>query len=163
VPAVVRWPAGIGDPGRRVDGFVSLADFAPTFLDVAALEVDRHFAGASLEPFLRGQTPTEWRDEMHTQCNGVELYYTQRSVTTDAFKYVFNGFDRDELYDLRVDPHEMHNVAADPAYEAVKRDLCRRMWRFAYREDDTAINPYITVGLAPHGPAEAFRPPESLT
>ncbi len=24
-------------------------------------------------------------------------------------------------------------------------------------EDDSAINPYITVGLAPYGPAEAFR------
>jgi hypothetical protein len=29
--------------------------------------------------------------------------------------------------------------------------------RFAYREDDSAINPYITVGLAPYGPAEAYR------
>jgi hypothetical protein len=51
----------------------------------------------------------------------------------------------------------MHNLAGDPAYEEIKRELCRRMWRFAHREDDTAINPYITVGLAPYGPAEAFR------
>ena len=64
---------------------------------------------------------------------------------------------RDELYDLRADPHEMHNLAADPAYADVVREMCRRMWRFAYHEDDTAINPYITVGLAPYGPAEAFR------
>jgi arylsulfatase A-like enzyme len=162
VPAVARWPAGIHRPGRRVDAFVSLADFAPTFLDAAGLTADRHFAGASLTPFLRGEMPRDWRDEMHTQCNGVELYYTQRSVTTDEFKYVFNGFDRDELYDLRVDPHEMRNVAADPAYKAVKRELCGRMWRFAYCEDDTAINPYVTVGLAPFGPAEAFRQPGSL-
>jgi arylsulfatase A-like enzyme len=94
---------------------------------------------------------------MHTQCNGVELYYTQRSVMTRNFKYVFNGFDRDELYDLQTDPHEMHNLADDPVYDAVKREMCGRMWRFAYQEDDTAINPYITVGLAPYGPAEAFR------
>ena len=45
----------------------------------------------------------------------------------------------------------------DPGCEEVKRDLCGRMWRFARDEDDTAINPYITVGLAPYGPAEAFR------
>ena len=118
---------------------------------------DRHFTGASLLPFLRDETPSGWRDEIHTQCNGVELYYTQRSVMTKEFKYVFNGFDWDELYDLRTDPHEMHNLAGDPAYEGVKRELCRRMWRFAHREDDTAINPYVTVGLAPYGPAEAFR------
>jgi arylsulfatase A-like enzyme len=163
VPAVVRWPAGIAHPGRRVDEYVSLADFAPTFIDAAGLSVatgpamDRHFAGASLFPFFRDETPSDWRDEIHTQCNGVELYYTQRSVMTHEWKYVFNGFDRDELYDLRADPHEMHNLAGDPTYEGVVREMCRRMWRFAYREDDTAINPYITVGLAPYGPAEAFR------
>jgi arylsulfatase A-like enzyme len=163
VPAVVRWPAGIANPGRRVEALTSLADWAPTFIeaaggDIAGLQAGgRHFTGASLLPFLRDQEPPAWRDEMHTQCNGVELYYTQRSVRTTAFKYVFNGFDCDELYDLRADPDEMNNLAAAPAYEEIKRDMCRRMWRFAYREDDSAINPYITVSLAPYGPAEAFR------
>lgn len=157
VPAVIRWPAGVCNPGRRVDNFVSLADFAPTFIELAGLKQDRHFAGVSLLPFLRDETPPTWRDAIHTQCNGVELYYTQRSAMTRDFKYVFNGFDQDELYDLRVDPHEMRNLSDDPAYAEVKRELVGRMWRFAYEEDDTAINPYITVGLAPYGPAEAFR------
>ena len=156
VPAVIRWPAGVVDPGRREDAFVSLADFGPTFQDVAGV-ASGTATGASLLPFLEDRSPASWRDEIHTQCNGVELYYTQRSVMTRDFKYVFNGFDRDELYDLRADPHEMHNLADDPAHEAVKRKMCGRMWRFAYQEDDTAINPYITVGLAPYGPAAAFR------
>ena len=80
---------------------------------------------------------------------------------TREWKYVFNGFDQDELYDLREDPHETRNLAMDPRYLEPKRDLCRRMWRFAYREGDTAINPYITVGLAPFGPAEAFQKEET--
>jgi arylsulfatase A-like enzyme len=157
IPAVVRWPAGVRNPGRQVADFVSEADFAPTFLDLAGISKDRYFTGASLMPFLRDTAPAAWRDEIHTQCNGVELYYTQRSVMTEDYKYVFNGFDWDELYDLRQDPDEMHNVADDPAYAEVKREMCGRMWRFAYEEDDTVINPYITVGLAPYGPAEAFR------
>jgi len=156
VPAVVRWPAGVTEPGRRVDRFVSLADFAPTFLDLAGVRTDRHLTGSSLVPFLEGRQPAAWRDAIHTQCNGVELYFTQRSVQTAWHKYVFNGFDADELYDLAADPNEMRNLADDPAYEPVKRDLCRRMWRFAQREDDAAINNYITVGLAPFGPGEAF-------
>ena len=157
IPAVIRWPAGIRNPGRQVDAFVSEADFAPTFLELAGLRTERHFTGASLASFLRDEQPSDWRDALHTQCNGVELYYTQRSVMTRDFKYVFNGFDQDELYDLCNDPDEMCNLANDPAYEGIKRAMCARMWRFAYEEDDTAINPYITVGLAPYGPAEAFR------
>jgi arylsulfatase A-like enzyme len=157
VPAIIRWPRGIKKPGRQEDAFVSLADFGPTFLEAAGIATDRHFSGASLMPFLNAEKPPDWREAMHTQCNGVELYFTQRSVTTKAYKYVFNGFDQDELYDLEPDPHEMHNLAGDPAYQEVMRQMCTRMWRFAYREDDTAINPYITVALAPYGPAEAFR------
>jgi arylsulfatase A-like enzyme len=156
IPAVVRWPRGVRDPGRRVDAFVSEADFAPTLVEAAGLALDAGLTGASLMPFLRGETPPDWRDAIHTQCDGVELYYTQRSVMTRDYKYVYNGFDWDELYDLRKDPEEMVNLASDPAYEPVKREMCRRMWQFAYEEDDSAINPYITVGLAPYGPAEAF-------
>ncbi|MFQ5808685.1 MAG: sulfatase/phosphatase domain-containing protein, partial [Armatimonadota bacterium] len=159
VPAVVRWPAGIADPGRRVDEFVSLADFAPTFLELAEVETDRYFTGASLAPFLRGETPASWRQEICTQCNGVENYFTQRTITTEEFKYVYNGFDYDELYDLRNDPDEMTNLQADPAYADIKRGLIRRMWQFAYQECDN-LGPsgqYIMISTAAHGPMEAFR------
>ena len=157
VPAVMRWPGRIQDPGRQVEALVSLADFAPTFLEATGQTPSQRLTGASLMPFLRGESPDGWREAIHTQCNGVELYYTQRSVMTREHKYVFNGFDRDELYDLRLDPHEMVNRADDPAYREVKREMCRHLWRFAYQEEDTATNGYITVGLAPYGPTEAFR------
>lgn len=152
VPAVMRWPAGIRDPGRQVDHFVSLADFGPTILDFADQATDPDLVGASLFPFLENETPADWRDDMHSQCNGVELYYTQRSVMTREYKYTFNGFDLDELYNRKDDPHEIRNLADDPDYENVKRELCGRLWRFAERVGDTVINPYITVGLAPYGP-----------
>ena len=50
-----------------------------------------------LMPFLQFDDVDSWRDEIHTQCNGVELYFTQRSVMTKAHKYVFNGFDSSGL------------------------------------------------------------------
>jgi len=157
VPAIIRAPSLVANAGRCVDEFVSLADFAPTFLDVAGVKTDRAFTGASLLPFLRDETPDDWRDSIHTQCDGVEIYVTQRSVMTKDYKYVFNAFDYDELYDLRNDPNEMKNLAAEPAYEDIKRDMCRRHWRFACREEDSANSSYITLGLAPYGPAEGFR------
>ena len=152
VPAVMRWPAGIRNTGRTADPFVSLADFAPTFEELAGVTPDPTLTGKSLVPFLRGDTPPAWRDELHTQCNGVELYYTQRSVMTRDFKYVLNGFDDDELYDYRTDPYELVNQARNPAYAGIVRDLLTRIWRFARQEQDMAPNPYLTVGLAPFGP-----------
>lgn len=156
IPFIARWPKGINGKERTVDSFVSLADFAPTFLEMAGAKVPDDLSGRSLTPFFRGETPADWPDEIHTQFNGVELYYTQRSVTTRDYKYVYNGFDFDELYDLKADPHEMTNLAEDPAHSKAKREMVRRMWRFAARENDMVFNPYATVALAPFGPADAL-------
>jgi arylsulfatase A-like enzyme len=156
VPCIMRWPAGIEAPQREVDDFVTLADFAPTFLDLAGLEVPEDLTGKSLLPFLQDRRPADWTDTFFTQFNGVELYYTQRSVVTREYKYVYNGFDFDELYDLGQDPHEMVNVADKAEYQEIKRDLVQRMWRFAAQEEDIIFNPYGTVALAPWGPAEGL-------
>ncbi|MCZ7648143.1 MAG: sulfatase-like hydrolase/transferase [Planctomycetota bacterium] len=157
VPLTMRWPKGIANPGRVVDEFVNLADFAPSFAELAGAESLGKTTGRSFAPFLRNEAPADWPQERYTQFNGVELYYTQRSVTTKAHKYVYNGFDFDELYDLKADPHETVNRAADPAYAEAKRELCRKMWRFAADQDDHMLfNGYWTVAMAPWGPADAL-------
>lgn len=157
IVTIARWRSGIVNPHREVDEFITLADFAPTFIELADAPFPDGLTGRSLAPFLRNETPSDWTDTFFTQFNGVELYYSQRSVMTKEFKYVYNGFDFDELYDLRNDPHEMVNLSEHPDYQDVKRDLVRRMWRFAGREDDIIFNPYATVAFAPWGPADALR------
>ncbi|NOZ23651.1 MAG: sulfatase-like hydrolase/transferase [Planctomycetes bacterium] len=155
VPFIARWPEGIENPGRVVDEFVTLCDFPPTFLEVAGLEQNKT-SGASMVPFFKSNEVDGWTQEFHTHFNGVELYYTQRSVMTKEYKYVFNGFDFDELYDLKKDPYEMKNLIDDPDYEDIKRDMCKRMWKFSCKENDIIGNPYFTVALAPYGPKVAL-------
>lgn len=157
VPFIIRWPEGIENPGREVDELCNLCDLAPTFLDVAGLE-QNPTSGASLTPFFKSSQVENWTDEFHTQFNGVEFYYTQRSVMTKDFKYVFNGFDFDELYDLRNDPHEMLNLAQDAKYQDIKLEMVKRMWKFACKEKDIIGNKYFTVALAPWGPNVGLHP-----
>jgi len=152
IPCIMRWPAGISQPGRSVDSFIGLDDFAPTLLELAGLKTDRRFSGRSLVPFLKNEDPAGWRSAYYTQSNGNELYGIQRSVTTSQFKLVYNGFDFDELYDLRDDPHEMNNVIDRPVNALVVKELYRKLWTFAKENDDSCINPYIMVGLAKYGP-----------
>ena len=46
---------------------------------------------------------------------------------THDFKYIRRLYEGDELYDLRTDPQETHNVIADPAYADVVATLKERM------------------------------------
>jgi arylsulfatase A-like enzyme len=180
IPCVIRWPRGVVNPGRRVDALVSMVDFAPTILDAAGVQNHLRTSGSSLLPWMRGEPPSNWRDAVFTQLNGVELYYTQRIVITKDYKYVYNGFDYDELYDLRLDSHEMVNLAfpnlaqsraaieqgrgLEPGQNVpwpplsaeladTRRNLLQLMWRFAQDHRDQIFNPYLTVAMAPLGPA----------
>jgi arylsulfatase A-like enzyme len=183
VPMAVRWPKGLANPGRMHDELISHADWAPTFLELAGCDVPDDLTGRSLVPFLtEAGAPADWREELHFQMNGVELYYSQRTVRTKKWRYTYNGFDFDELYDLESDPHETVNLAdprrypqplqnvgesatsgayrpwpqLPPELEAVRDDLMGRIWRFGRQEDDMICNPYATVALATKGPGEGL-------
>jgi arylsulfatase A-like enzyme len=147
---------GISARGRIFDQFVSLADYAPTILELAGISPDREFTGKSLCSFLHGQAPAEWRDTLYTQTNGNELYGIQRAVFDKKYKFVFNGFDYDELYDLEQDPHEQHNIIGQEGTGPIVREMSRRMWQFAYDHQDNVVNPYIMTALADYGPGIIF-------
>lgn len=65
---------------------------------------------------------------------------------------VYNGFDYDELYDLKNDPYEMTNLIDDPSHSNELQLLAKSLWSFAKETNDVCINPYILVSLAPFGP-----------
>ncbi len=154
--------AGVQNGGREESAFVSIADYAPTFLDMANIKTDRYFAGKSLLPFLKNEKPQAWRTECYSQSNGNEVYGIQRAVWNTKYKYVFNAFDYDELYDLQNDPHEMHNLlhgikdSTKSEYAPIVREMCYKMWSFAYENKDNCVNSYIMTAFAPYGPGIIF-------
>lgn len=142
VPLVMRWPAAIA-AGGVCDRLVQLHDLAHTFVDLAGAAPIVPADGRSLRPLLRDPRGAAWEDVAFCCYYGGEFLYTQRMVITPRHKYVFNGFDRDELYDLERDPHELRNVADDPAYGAVADDLRGLLYqRMARYGDPYAQNRY---------------------
>ena len=111
--------------------------------------------GRSLVPLFQGTVPDDWPQTFFGQFLGTEYYYTQRIIRDRRYKYVFNGFDFDELYDLQEDPHEIKNLAEDPSYADIKKQLLEEMWGWCRKTDDIMFNPYPSVALVPHGPMGA--------
>lgn len=71
VPLAIRWPAGMGEPGRVIDDFVDFTDLAPTLLDLAGIaEADSGMAritGKSWRPLLESDQSGRlqpWRDHV---------------------------------------------------------------------------------------------------
>ena len=98
--------------------------------------------GRALQPLFENPNRTDWSDEILCAYYGGEFLYTQRMVITDRLKYVFNGFDIDELYDLAHDPDELHNQAANPAYLKEADEMRERMYKLMERFGD----PYGPTG-----------------
>jgi N-sulfoglucosamine sulfohydrolase len=55
VPFAVRWGSGIRKPGRVLDDFVSFTDLAPTFLELAGVEIPEVMTGRSFVNLLESR------------------------------------------------------------------------------------------------------------
>lgn len=109
VPMLVRWP-GQTRPGQARKEPVSLLDVAPTLLAVAGVQAPPLLAGAPLQPLLRGEATTNWREFLFTEMNFHEpqMFRGQRSVRDARYKLLLNlqtadhGFASVELLDFEL-------------------------------------------------------------
>ena len=113
--------------GSRLDAVVANIDIAPTLLDVAGLATPRRMDGQSFLPLARGES-IPWRSgllyEYYWEWNYPQTP-TMHAVRGDRYKYIrYHGvWDTDELFDLKNDPEEMHNLIRDPEHADVAVSL----------------------------------------
>jgi arylsulfatase A-like enzyme len=111
VPMVMRIP---GVPGNQVVGQqVSTMDIMPTLLELAGCRIPEKVLGKSLVPLWDG----------YPEAYGVEVAIGERwrdtshmiAVRTEEYKYIWDDAKPDQplLFDLRQDPAELHNIAAE--------------------------------------------------
>lgn len=142
MPFVVRWP-GVVQAGKRNSQLAQNVDFAPTFLEAAGVERPGYLQGHSLVPWLRGETPSEWRDSVYYEYyeRGAHNVQPHRGLRGERYKLIhFHELDQWEFYDLREDPDELRNSIDEARVasivEEMKRDLERQRQLYAPGEVD---------------------------
>lgn len=139
MPFLVRYPGRI-KPGTVEEAMVLNVDFAPTLLQATGLPVPADMQGRSFLPLLRGERPKEWRTSFYYRYYdypGAHRVQPHYGVRTTGHKLIyFNRIDQWELYDLRKDPAEMHNVVADSNYAPVVQELKAQLGRLRTELDD---------------------------
>ena len=88
VPLAIRWGSRLRP--RVVNDFVSLCDLAPTFLDVANLQIPLDITGQSLVPLLMDEEDRAKRTEVYGGKEQHVYLYPSRSIRTSEFLYIRN-------------------------------------------------------------------------
>jgi arylsulfatase len=124
VPLVVHWPEGLGAAGdgsfRRQYAYVT--DMVPTLLELVGIErpparhgfVLKPLAGTSFASTLLDPDAPSYHFEQHYEMNGHRGYYRDglEVVTLHQPMTPFAASEW-ELYDLRADPTELRDLAAE--------------------------------------------------
>ncbi|MFH5833776.1 sulfatase [Halalkalibaculum sp. DA384] len=104
MPLAISWTGKV-EGGRKTSQFVSFADFAPTFLEVAGLDIPESMTGKSLVPLFKAESvddqttnpmanhPREQvfiEHERHAWVRAGNKGYPVRAIRTKDFLYVQN-------------------------------------------------------------------------
>jgi choline-sulfatase len=106
----------------------------------------------SLLPQLRD--PTTGAGPAYAENHGSRYRLTQRILWDGCWKFVFNGFDFDELYDLENDPAETVNLIDEPAQQDRADAMMREIWNRIHTTGDRTLEEshYFSLRLGRVGP-----------
>ena len=121
-PLLIRWPGHI-KPKTATNALVQNIDFAPTILDVAGVEIPKWMQGLSLAPILDGKKNSLERPYLYYHYYEYSTDHTvipHLGIRGEIYKLIyFYTVSEWELYDLKNDPKEQHNLIHSPAYQKV--------------------------------------------
>ncbi len=168
VPLLVRDPRQPeAHRGRVIESFTEHVDLFPTVISWLGGEVPVECDGRPLQPFLGDDdiVPADWRTAAHWEWDfrdpaahfaedllGVPMDHCTLNVVRDhRFKYVHFAADDlpDLLFDLERDPHQLHDVAADPAYASVRADCAAALLSWRMRHADRRLTGTVLTADGP--------------
>jgi len=161
-------PAGGKPAVKCTDALVSQIDVFPTICDLLGLDKPDWLEGVSFAGVMDG-TVESTRQELFTEITFHASYEPVRAIRTERYKYIrhfdseFTGrvmcnmddgltkrylmeagiagipIDREELYDLQLDPGERNNLCGDVRMAEVLSDLRERLDQWMRRTEDPLL------------------------
>lgn len=158
----IRVPLIIYDPRADHQDSGELAqnvDIPPTILDLAGIEPPQSWQGKSLLPIVQQQKSVLDRDtvliEHLWEFEHIPPSEGVRTKNWKYFRYV-NDKSSEELYYLKEDPKEINNLAKDPQYQEVLRELSNKCDALILAKSDAYSKPPADLSV------EFIRQPEAV-
>ncbi len=165
VPFMVRFPERI--KAGKYDALVESVDLLPTLFDLLGLPAPRHCHGRSLVPLITDSSetytpreavfseniipevitsgPLDFKFEKGKGIKGIR-HPDAKMVRTRQWKYNYYPEGHAELYDLRNDPLEQHNLAGNAKYLPVINEMKGRLldWLVTTTETEQIAPEWMT-------------------
>ena len=130
MPFLIRWPGQI-EPKKRSHALIQNIDYAPTFLEMAGVDIPKEIQGQSILPILknRGYAPNTWRESLYYAYYGERTHKVAAHDGVRTLRHKLMYFPRNrewQLFDMVKDPQEMKSVHSDPDYAEVLAGMQQR-------------------------------------
>ena len=130
VPLIIADPRVEDQHKNKLSEAIALnLDFPATFLDWAGVDVPTRYQGHSLKPIVSSAKPADWRTESFHEHFAVRHRIPAfEGLRNERFKYVryIDDDGYEFLHDLKSDPDELVNLAADPKHEDILKSMRQR-------------------------------------
>jgi arylsulfatase A-like enzyme len=126
LPAILHWPQGLPEGGRRMEGLVEAVDVLPTLFELTGTAVPARVQGRSFAAHLRGDAEGRFRQDVLAM-HGAPGQALWAMLRTEEAKYIRYGPGAEVLYDLAAEPGEYTNLARMPEEEARLAGMRERM------------------------------------
>ena len=121
----IRVPLIINDPrmsaavrGQTNNDFTLNVDLAPTILSAVGMDTPNTMQGRDVSPLYLADEKPDWRDEFfyeHPMLKSTDFIPASEALVGKDWKYFYwPEFDREQLFNLKDDPHEENDLAANP-------------------------------------------------
>lgn len=146
-PLLMRYP-GVVSPGSVNEDFVMNVDIAPTLLQMAGIRIPDDMQGESFLPLVTTKN-AKGRNVMyyHYYENGEHKVSPHFGVKNHRYKLIrfYKRVNSWELYDLKNDPDEMHNLYGSKKYKKVTKQMYSLLLQMINQYDDDDAR--VVLGL----------------
>ena len=137
VPLIIKWPAR-SSPATRVDVPVSLVDVVPTILEVTGLPPLEWTRGTELLSLIDG-SPSAVRYRFASLFDRLKAVVGGDLKLISRWSPTAQHGERPQLFDLRHDPNERNNLAADREDARTRLSHAQSQWLAIAEHDARSV------------------------
>ncbi|WP_282135168.1 arylsulfatase [Seonamhaeicola maritimus] len=155
VPLFIHWKDGNIAMGKDINELTAHYDILPTLIDLCDLNVDSKikFDGESMVPLINGDN-TSFKDRI-VITNSQRVENPEPWRRTSLMQGSWRLVDSTELYNLKTDPEQRHNIADQyPEKVEAYKEAYKKWWKDispSYKDQ-----PYIIIGHEKENPSTLY-------